>query len=40
MKYDNKCYDCEHEWQSDEPDEICPQCGESDNIGTDISNEE
>lgn len=35
MKYFNKCYECWHEWYSEEPDDICPVCGETANIETD-----
>lgn len=34
-KYNNDCYHCGHNWLSWYDDEECPECGETDNIGTD-----
>lgn len=35
MIYENECYTCEHKWESNVADEVCPQCSETYNIGTD-----
>lgn len=37
-EFKNKCYNCEHVWYANHPDELCPVCGEEDNIGTDFIN--
>lgn len=35
ITYKNKCHSCYHEWCSETAEEICPECKEEDNIGTD-----
>ncbi len=37
IRYKNKCHSCYHEWCSETAEEICPECKEEDNIGTDAN---
>lgn len=35
-QYTNECYRCGFEWTSWCDDEECPECGEYDEVGTDL----
>lgn len=35
LQYENVCHSCGFVWDSEGPEEACPDCGEQEDIGTD-----
>lgn len=40
MKYQNECYNCGNTWDDDYDDNPCPVCGEIEDVGVEVIDEE